>query len=197
MYSPVVQWSTVRILFLISQLKGYKSRQADYVQTFPQAPLEDEEVFMEIPAGFYHKGSDSTKDYVLRLKRTLYGLKQASFDWSELLKAGLLKQRFKQSQIDPCLIFKNNILCVEYADDTIFFAPDDSIINKEISSLKLNGFDLTNEGEVKFFLGIKFTDSENGDINMSKPALIDSIINLIGLKDDSKKHKTPASHPPL
>eukprot|EP00957_Ditylum_brightwellii_P116933 8919988-Ditylum_brightwellii.AAC.1 len=32
---------------------------------------------------------------------------------------------------------------------------------------------------------------------MSQPALIVSIINLLGLKDDSKKHRTPAFHPPL
>eukprot|EP00957_Ditylum_brightwellii_P017706 1334258-Ditylum_brightwellii.AAC.1 len=38
------------------------------------APLEDEDVFMEIPAGCYHKDSDSTKDHVLRIKKNLYGL---------------------------------------------------------------------------------------------------------------------------
>eukprot|EP00957_Ditylum_brightwellii_P174489 13285608-Ditylum_brightwellii.AAC.1 len=32
---------------------------------------------------------------------------------------------------------------------------------------------------------------------MSQPALIGSIINLLGLKDDSKKHITSAVHPPL
>eukprot|EP00957_Ditylum_brightwellii_P067042 5089097-Ditylum_brightwellii.AAC.1 len=48
-YSPAVQWSTVRILLLLSQLKGYNTRQLDYVQAFPQTPLQDEEVFMEIP----------------------------------------------------------------------------------------------------------------------------------------------------
>ena len=196
-YSPVVQWSTVRILLLLSKLKGYKSRQVDYVQAFPQAPLEDEEVFMEIPAGFYHKDSDSTKNYALRLKKNLYGLKQASFNWNELLKAGLLKQGFKQSQIDPCLYIKNNIICVIYVDDTIFFAPDASIIDNEINSLKSNGFELTDEGEVDSFLGIKSTHSENGDFTMSQPALIDSIIQLLGLQHDSKKHKTPAVHPPL
>eukprot|EP00957_Ditylum_brightwellii_P069853 5304744-Ditylum_brightwellii.AAC.1 len=29
-YSPVVQWSTVRMSLLLSQLKGYKSQQVDY-----------------------------------------------------------------------------------------------------------------------------------------------------------------------
>eukprot|EP00957_Ditylum_brightwellii_P211270 15365977-Ditylum_brightwellii.AAC.1 len=130
MYSPVGQWSTVRMLLLLSQLKGYKSRQVDCVQAFPQAPLEDEEVFMDIHSGFYHKDSKSTNNYVLRFKKNLYGLKQASYNWSELLKAGLLKQGFKQSWVDPCLYIKNNIICVVYVDDTVFFAPDDSIIDK-------------------------------------------------------------------
>eukprot|EP00957_Ditylum_brightwellii_P146035 11120668-Ditylum_brightwellii.AAC.1 len=49
-YSSVDQWSTVRMLLLLSQLKGYKSQQLDSVQAFRQSPLEDEEVFMEIPA---------------------------------------------------------------------------------------------------------------------------------------------------
>eukprot|EP00957_Ditylum_brightwellii_P176621 13452577-Ditylum_brightwellii.AAC.1 len=32
---------------------------------------------------------------------------------------------------------------------------------------------------------------------MSQPALIDSIIKMLGLQHDSKKHRTPAVHPPL
>ena len=71
-YSPVVQWSTTRILLILAQLKGFKTRQVDYVQAFPQAPLENEEVFMDIPAVFYYKDSDSTQKFVLRLKKTLW-----------------------------------------------------------------------------------------------------------------------------
>eukprot|EP00957_Ditylum_brightwellii_P175686 13377055-Ditylum_brightwellii.AAC.1 len=77
-------------------------------------------------------------------------------------------------------------------DDTIFFAPDESIIYKEINSFTSNGFELTDKGEVDSSLGIKFTHSENGDVTMSQPALIDSIIKKLGLQHDSKKHKTPA-----
>ena len=42
-------------------------------------------------------------DYVLKLKKNLYGLKQAAYNWSELLKAGLFKLGFKQRKVDPCL----------------------------------------------------------------------------------------------
>ena len=103
-YSPVIRWSTIRTLFTLGKVLGWSSRKVDYVQAFPQATLAEEDaVYMNIPAG-YHVGDDAEKGkYVLKLKKNLYGLKQASYNWSELLKAGLLQLGFKQSEVDPCL----------------------------------------------------------------------------------------------
>ena len=47
-YSPVVMWSTLRMLFIIGIIRGWKSRKVDYVQAFPQAELdENEHVYMK------------------------------------------------------------------------------------------------------------------------------------------------------
>jgi len=40
-YAPVVQWSTVRLLFILATILGPASQQIDYVQAFPQAKLDD------------------------------------------------------------------------------------------------------------------------------------------------------------
>eukprot|EP00957_Ditylum_brightwellii_P199853 15235494-Ditylum_brightwellii.AAC.1 len=88
---------------------------------------------MEIPDGFYYKDSDSNNTFVLCLERNLCGLKQASYNWSELLKAGLIAQGLKQN-------------------DTIFYSSSDDAIDKEISSLKAAGLDLNDEGDVNAFL---------------------------------------------
>ena len=82
-YSPVVQWSTVRVTLLLSKLLNLTSRQIDFIQAFPQAPLEDD-VFMKIPQGWtlnddktkLKQNSDPTfKDdkNCIKLKRNLYG----------------------------------------------------------------------------------------------------------------------------
>eukprot|EP00957_Ditylum_brightwellii_P197084 15014555-Ditylum_brightwellii.AAC.1 len=102
---------------------------------------------MDISAEFYYKDFDSTQKSILRLKQNLYSLKQASYNWSELLKAGLIGIGYKQSCIDLYLYIKDNIICVAYVDDTQFFTSDDSLIDKEISKLKASGFDLTVRGE--------------------------------------------------
>ena len=127
----------------------------------------------------------------------MYGLKQASYNWHNLLKAGLLKLGFKQSIHEPCLFLKDGILCVVYVDDTLFFAKSDSIIDQHISKLRKLNFDLTEEGEVTQFLGVEIVKDQNGHITMTQTGLIDNVIELLGLTGDSKQHKTPAVSPPI
>eukprot|EP00956_Cyclotella_meneghiniana_P041039 scaffold212605_cov23-Cyclotella_meneghiniana.AAC.1 len=62
---------------------------------------------MELPRAFVPDDDPGNKRaYVLKLKKNLYGLKQASFNWFDKLKTGLVDRGFKPSQIDPCLYFK-------------------------------------------------------------------------------------------
>ena len=53
-------------------------------------------------------------------------------------------------KIDPCLFFKENLICLIYVDDTIFFANDQSIMDNIIIDLKRD-FELTDEGDVDSF----------------------------------------------
>ena len=82
-------------------------------------------------------------------------------------------------------------------DDTIIWSPNDTKIDQTISKLKALDFDLTGERVVYSFLGIKIDTAEDGTINMSQPTLTDTIIETLGLENDSKQHLTPAVSPPL
>ena len=151
---------------------------------------------MHIPAGFYYENPQNNNYKVLKLKRNLYGLTVASRNWFLKLSKGLFDRGFKPSEIDPCLYIKDDIICLVYVDDTIFFAKDEKVIDVMITDLQKD-FDLTDEGDVEAFLGIKIEHHTNGDISMSQPGLIDSILNDVGLKHDSKTKNTPATYPLL
>ena len=85
-YAPVVNWISVRFLLTLSEIVGLESRTIDFVLAFPQADL-DVPVYMELPIGMDVPGfEDSRKSHVLCLKRSLYGLKQASANWYDMLK---------------------------------------------------------------------------------------------------------------
>ena len=66
---------------------------------------------------------------------------------------------YSQSSVDPCLFIKDEVLCLIYVDDTIFFAKDQKLIDREITDLKRD-FELTDEGEVDAFLGIDIKHEE-------------------------------------
>ena len=74
----------------------------------------------------------------MKLKWNLYGLKQAAFNWNELLTAGLKSIGFKQSEFDPCLFLHAKIICIIYVDDTIFFSKTNEPIEQVINMLKEN-----------------------------------------------------------
>jgi hypothetical protein len=72
---------------------------------------------------------------VLKLKKSLYGLRQAPRTIFEKLKQGLFERKWLQSQIDPCIFMKPGMICVVYMDDTIIGAQHLSDIYREIMSL--------------------------------------------------------------
>lgn len=76
-----------------------KSCPVDYSQAFPQALL-DNRVYIRIPEGwfvclgFLHQ-HENPKHHYMKLKRNLYGCKQAARDWFEHLTKGLIEQGFQ------------------------------------------------------------------------------------------------------
>ena len=69
-FAPVVNWTTVRLLHVLSLILGWSSKQVDYATAFLHAPITDE-VFVETPQGFREPGK------VLKLKCSLCSLKQS------------------------------------------------------------------------------------------------------------------------
>ena len=71
---------------IVAQVLQLDTQAIDFVLAFPQAKLEVP-VYMELPAGMdlAGHGRDNSK-YILKLKVSLYGLKQASMNWHSKLK---------------------------------------------------------------------------------------------------------------
>ena len=53
-------------------------------------------------------------------------------------------------------------------------------------------FDLTDEGDVDAFLGVKIDNHVDGSITYFQPGLIQQVIDDINLEHDSNTHNTPA-----
>ena len=105
----MVNWISVRFLFVLSELIGLESKAIDFVLAFPQSEL-NVPVYMEIPIGREVIGSDGKrKHHAFHLKKSIYGLKQASANWYSVIKKVIELRGFKESVADPCFFIKNQI----------------------------------------------------------------------------------------
>ena len=98
-YAPVVSWTTVRMLMVLSLNLGWHTRQVDFSKAFVQAELQ-EEVYMSMPKHFEAEDGAET---VLKLNKSLYGLVQAPMYWYNHLSGVLKNKGFKPSPHDRCL----------------------------------------------------------------------------------------------
>ena len=167
-FAPVVNWTTVRLLMTISLIENLYTQSIDFSLAFPQADVESE-IFMEFPVGFK---SSKDGDYVLKLIKNLYGLKNASKQWFELIRDNLINDEedglnFKQSQIDPCLFYKDSCVLLIYVDDCLLFVKDKSEATKIMNHLKDLNFEITDEGTVSAYLGVDVKKIDNDTYTLS------------------------------
>ena len=191
-YAPVVTWQTVRFFFVLSLLLGWRSRQLDFVMAYPQAPAEMP-LYLRLPQGYKRKGM-TRKSHVLKLKRNVYGQKQAGRVWNQYMDQGMKSIGFTPSKFDPCLYYRKSIVFLVYIDDCIVFGPDDTAIDEVVADLckSTQNFTIDDQGEVGDFLGIQIQKLADGSIVLTQPQLIDSIIQDLHLQNGSNPKTTPA-----
>ena len=106
-YAPVVQWTTVRLLLILKILLKLKSKQGDVTAAFLHGKLEEgENIFVEMPTGFKKPGK------VLKLKKTLYGLRQSPRSFWKYLTKAMEACGMTVSKLDPCLFVGDKVLCI-------------------------------------------------------------------------------------
>jgi hypothetical protein len=153
-FAPVVNWTTNRLLLVLSQVLHLSTKQVDYTAAFIHAPINDI-VYVEMPRGFSEPGK------VLQLRKSLYGLKQSPRNFVQHLKSNLEKYGFRNPNpdTDPCLFVTDKVICVVYVDDTLLWSPRNEWIEEAIKQLQDNGMQLEVENSVAGFLGVHRTKS--------------------------------------
>jgi hypothetical protein len=91
-FSPVTHFELLHLLLALAMLGEWHIHQMDVKSVFLNGEL-NEEIYMEQPQGFIISGSEQL---VCRLKKAIYGLKQASHAWNLQLHGVLKGLSFKR-----------------------------------------------------------------------------------------------------
>lgn len=189
-YSPVIRYTSLRYLLALATKYDLDMDQMDAVSAFLQGDVE-EEIYMVQPP-MYENGNDTD---VCLLKKSLYGLKQASRNWNRKLDKTLIEIGLNRSSIDPCIYYningeKNITLLAIYVDDLILLTNCKS--TKSYIKQKLcEKFSMKDLGELKYCIGWHVTrDRKNGIMYIDQKKYIQEILHKYGMSD-CKPVKTP------
>jgi len=128
--SAVVRTDTIRPLLAHAVHHDLHTVQYDIESAYLNAPLEDEIYIKPAPMVAITAGK------VLRLRKSIYGLKQAARFWGETLAAVLRQRRFLPSVADPALYINHQLseFVGVHVDDFLFVAKGENEFTSWLST---------------------------------------------------------------
>nr|GEW55666.1 retrovirus-related Pol polyprotein from transposon TNT 1-94 [Tanacetum cinerariifolium] len=142
--------------------KGYRQEEGiDFEESF--APMDFKMAFLngELKEEVYVSQSEGFVDpdhprHVYRLKKALYGLKEAPRAWYDTLLRFLLDNNFSKGAVDPTLFTRKtgkHILLVQIYVDDIIFASTNPTACDMFSNEMSSKFQMSMMGQMSFFIG--------------------------------------------
>ena len=175
-FSPVAMLKSIRILLVVAASLDYEIWQMDVKTTFLNGSLE-EDIYMQQSEGFIPRGQEHM---ACKLKRSIYGLKQASRTWNIRFDQAITLYSFEKIPDEPCVYKRIQgtkvVFLVLYADDILLIGNDIEVLSSVKGWLQKN-FDMKDLGEVNYILGIKLLrDRKNKALALSQALYIDKIL---------------------
>lgn len=187
-FAPVARQTTFRILLSVASKERLQVHHLDVKTAFLNGKLT-ETIYMKQPPGF----EDDNKQLVCKLKKSIYGLKQAAKSWNDTIHQFLTKIGFMQSKADQCLYTKRIndewAYILVYVDDIVLVAKTTTTIHA-LKQIIANEFDIKDLGEIKQYLGIEVTRDEKGIFHLNQAKYINKVVNEFGL-DTAKISNVP------
>ena len=190
-YSAVVGSTTLRVLLSIANTNNLLLHHVDVVQAFLCASLE-EEVYVTPPQGI-----DAPPGYVWKLKKSLYGLRQAPRAFNHFLTAIMVDDlRFDQCNMDECVFIRRTggevLYVAVFVDDLVIAGSTPELI--EAFKQEIRGFvEIKDLGELTWCLGMKIDyDRDAGRLAISQTLFVDDLLTRANMVE-ARSSYVPAS----
>jgi len=188
-YAPVAKLASMRAVIAMANRLGFEMHQIDIKGAYLNGELQDNKVlYMQHPPGYK---SPNTGTCILRLVKTLYGLKQSGCCWYQKLSSMFKSLGFTQCGVDQAVYFKVVVtkgkltIVVVHVDDCTIVVNTIRLINELKASLSKH-FEVTDLGELHWMLSIEVKRDRPGHlVHLSQCTYIDAILhryNLANLK---------------
>lgn len=186
-YAPVARMASIRAILAMAAHFDMELHQIDIKGAYLNGRLtDDEKIFMSQPPGYPTPGTSS--QHVLRLLKTLYGLKQSGRRWYQRLVEILVKNLgFTQCEVDQAVFFKREgkerVVIAVHVDDCTIAATTLEAVARLKEGVRKH-VEVSNLGELHWILGIEVRrDRDSRIMALSQHSYLDSIIRRYGFED--------------
>jgi hypothetical protein len=180
------------LIFAMSIHWDVPVKHGDIPNAFPRADTEEGlNIYMEIPPGFdvtdeelKKFGAREKKDLVLKLNKSLYGLKQAGRLWNKMMDGFLIKHGYMRSVTDKCLYYKTEgdkiVVAGLYVDDLLVTGNDQNMVDEFFTVA--SKMDIKDLGKASKVLGIRVVQDQDG-VTFDQESMIEDLLEKHGLKN--------------
>jgi transposase InsO family protein len=159
-FAPTIKAASVRLLLALANYYDIDLHGLDVSNAFARADI-DGDIFIEQPHGYVKKpDNDTDKPKVCKLKKALYGTKQAARLWHVKFRSHLIKNGWRAYESDPCIFsrhsakFGHEFLGV-YVDDIIHAGS--AAAHKSLLTSCNTQFPTTSQGPLTWILAMQIT----------------------------------------
>jgi transposase InsO family protein len=177
--APTPDRATLRAVIAMAASRDWELHVVDVKNAFLHADMK-EELYLRQPPGF-----DTGDGRVCRLRKALYGLRQAPHDWRERLERELVSLGFTVADSDPSLFIlrtRTSVLhLLVHVDDMLLASPDAALINR-IKQHFARLFGIRDLGEASVFCGFTIErDRHARTVKLSQPRLCAELVDKHGM----------------
>jgi len=180
-FSPVSKTDSLRIILALVAHYDLELHQMDVKIAFLNSDLE-EEIYMDQPEGFVSTGKENM---VCKLKKSIYGLKQASRQWYLKFNDTITSYGFVENTVDRCIYMKVSrsmfVILVLYVD-YIVLATNNVAMLHDVKKFLSNNFKMKDMSEASYVIGIDiFCDRSQGLLGLSQKSYINKVLERFGM----------------
>nr|CCA24594.1 PREDICTED: copia proteinlike putative [Albugo laibachii Nc14] len=189
-FAAVMELSTVKVLLILALRWGVPARHGDIPNAYVKEGKEQQlEIFLAIPQGMIvvesvlnKLGVDTKDKLALRLKKSLYGLKQAGRLWSQLQHANLVDAGFTRCLTDMCLYLKHQdsetTIVGVYVDDLLVTVSKIILVREFFDEMR--SLSIKDLGQVSKFLGMRVALND-GRYLLDQEAAFEGVLDQHGV----------------
>ncbi|SGY82991.1 BQ5605_C009g05611 [Microbotryum silenes-dioicae] len=177
-YAPVVKFTSIRALIALAAANGYHVHQADVNKVYLHGKL-DKPLYMRVPQGINMPGK------ILRLSKSIYGLRQAGTIWNAEIDSTLRSLGYVPTRSDIYIYRRkhdgHSHYIALYVDDLLLVGPSTAEIDRVLDALEL-AYGIKCLGPAKYILGIQvkrghnrfqFADAKPASVPMQPGVVLD------------------------